>query len=80
VTTEDLRAARQAWAHAHMDLDTCLTSVIPAALAADGAGGEELERLLSPEQTHDIARLYGITVGAWVRYTELLRQRGDASS
>lgn len=75
MTTEALREARQAWAHAHINLDTCLTTVIPAALAADAAGGEELQRLLTAEQTHEIARLYGETVGHWARYQELLRQR-----
>jgi hypothetical protein len=73
VTTEELRAARQAWAHAHMDLDTTLTSIIPAALAADTRGGEELQRLLTEEQSHEIARLYGEAVGSWARYRELLR-------
>ena len=73
MTTDELRAARQAWAHAHMDLDTCLTKVIPAALAADAGGGEELQRLLTPDQTHEIARLYGESVGSWARYQELLR-------
>jgi hypothetical protein len=77
VTNDALRAARQEWAHAHIELDTCLTAVIPAALAADAAGGEELQRLLTPSQTHDIARLYGRAVGAWARYTELLRHGGE---
>ena len=73
MTTEVLREARQAWAHAHMDLDTHLTQIIPAALAADSRGGEELQRLLTPEQSHLIAGLYGAAVGAWARYRELLR-------
>jgi hypothetical protein len=77
VTTDALRAARQEWAHAHIELDTCLTAVIPAALAADQDGGEELQRLLTPEQSHEIARLYGRAVGAWASYRELLRH-GDA--
>ena len=73
MTTEALRQARQAWAHAHMNLDTCLTKIIPAALAADAQGGEELQRLLTPEQSHDIAGMYGAAVGAWANYRELLR-------
>ena len=78
VTTDELRAARQAWAHAQVELDTCLTRFIPAALAADTQGGEELQRLLTPEQTHEISRLYGATVGLWARYRELLRHLDDA--
>ena len=74
MTTDDLRAARQAWARAHMELDTCLTAVLPAALAADSSGGEELQRLLTEEQTHEIARLYGEAVGYWAKYRELLRE------
>lgn len=73
MTNDVLREARRAWAHAHMDLDTCLTSIIPAALAADAHGGEELQRLLTEEQVHEIARLYGEAVGYWARYRELLR-------
>jgi hypothetical protein len=73
VTTEALREARQAWAHAHIELDTCLTQIIPAALAADARGGEELQRILTPEQAHHIAGLYGAAVGAWAKYRELLR-------
>ena len=73
MTNDALRAARQAWAHAHMDLDTCLTSIIPAALAADAQGGEELQRLLTEDQAHEIARLYGEAVGYWAKYRELLR-------
>ena len=73
MTTEALREARQAWAHAHIELDTCLTQIIPAALAADSRGGEELQRLLTPEQSHYIAGLYGAAVGAWAKYRELLR-------
>ena len=78
VTTDALREARQAWAHAHMELDTCLTSIIPAALAADASGGEELQRLLTPEQSHAIARLYGEAVGSWARYRELLRHAAES--
>ena len=77
VTTDELRAARQAWAHAQVELDTCLTRVLPAALAADSRGGEELQRLLTPEQSHEISRLYGATVGLWARYRELLRHIDD---
>ena len=65
MTTEARRQARQAWAHAHMDLDTCLTKIIPAALANDLQGEEELQRLLTDDLTHEIARLYGTTVGYW---------------
>ena len=74
VTTDALREARQAWAKAHIDLDTCLTKLIPAALAADSHGGEELQRMLTPEQSHEIAGLYGAVIGAWARYRELLRE------
>jgi hypothetical protein len=77
VTTDELRKARQAWAHAHIELDTCLTKLIPAALAADARGGEELQQLLTPEQSHDIAGLYGAAIGAWARYRELLRHAGE---
>ena len=80
MTTEALREARQAWAHAHIDLDTCLTRILPAALAADERGGEELQRLLTPEQTHEIGRLYGEAVGTWARYRELLRHADSDSA
>ena len=79
VTTEALREARQAWAHAHMTLDAGLTRIIPAALAADASGGEELQRLLTPEQSHEIAGLYGAAVGAWAKYRELLRHAEEES-
>jgi hypothetical protein len=74
VTTDALREARQAWARAHLELDACLTQVIPAALAADSSGGEKLQRMLTPQQTHDIAGMYGAVVGAWAKYRELLRE------
>jgi len=73
VTTEDLRAARTAWAHAQIALDKRLTAVLPAALVAGPDGGADLERLLTPEQSHEIAGLYGTVVGAWAKYAELLR-------
>jgi hypothetical protein len=79
VTTDELRAARRAWAHAQMDLDTCLTRLIPAALAADGQG-EELQAMLTPEQTHEISQLYGMAVGSWARYRELLRHSVDPTA
>ena len=79
VTFDDLRAARQAWAHAHIELDTYLTQFIPAALAADVDRGGELERVLTPEHSREIAGLYGAAVGAWTHYRELLH-RADAIS
>ena len=78
MTTDELRQARIAWAHAQMELDTCLTKYVPAALAADARGGEELQRMLTPEQTHQISGLYGAAVGAWARYRELLRHVSPA--
>ena len=77
MTTTELRAARQAWANAHLALDTALTRLLPAALAADADGGEELQRLLTPEQTHEVAELYGRAVGLWAAYRELLRHSTD---
>jgi hypothetical protein len=77
VTVDGLRSARQAWAHAHVELDTCLTEFIPVALAADR--GRELEGLLTPERSHEIAGLYGAAIGAWAHYRELLH-RGEAMS
>ena len=79
VTTDALRAARQAWAYAHIDLDTAMTAVIPAALAADPHGGEELQNLLTPAQSHQISELYGRAVGLWAAYTELLRLHRQAA-
>jgi hypothetical protein len=73
VTTDELRGARHAWADAHLALDSCLTKVLPAALAADARGGDELQRMLTPEQTHEISELYGKAVGRWAAYRELLR-------
>ena len=73
MTTDELRQARQDWAHAHMDLDTHLTQFIPAALAADSHGGEELQRMLTPEQSHQISQLYGHAVALWVKYRVLLQ-------
>jgi hypothetical protein len=78
MTTDELRAARQAWAHAQMDLDKHLTQFIPAALAADAHGGEELQQMLTPEQTHTISQLYGDVVALWVRYRVLLQHLDDA--
>ena len=78
MTTDELRQARQDWAHAQMDLDTHLTQFIPAALAADAHGGEELQRLLTPEQTHQISQLYGNVVALWVRYRVLLQHLDEA--
>ena len=78
VTTQELREARQAWAHAHLDLDRAMTAFLPAALAADEQGGEELQRLLTPDQTHEISELYGRAVGLWARYRELLRHTEEA--
>jgi hypothetical protein len=46
---------------------------IPLALARDTQGGQEQQRLLTPERSHEIARLYGEAVGSWARYQELLR-------
>ncbi|MDX6197159.1 MAG: hypothetical protein QOJ79_310 [Actinomycetota bacterium] len=79
MTTDELRQARQEWAHAQMDLDTRLTRFIPAALAADAHGGEELQRLLTPEQTHEISQLYGNVVALWVRYRVLLQHLDEAA-
>ena len=79
MTTDELRRARHAWAGAHLALDSCLTAVLPAALAADARGGDELQRLLTPEQTHEISELYGRTVGLWAAYRELLRHTADPS-
>lgn len=73
MTTAELRQARQAWATAHLALDTALTRLLPAALAAHPAGGEELQQLLTPEQTHEVSELYGRAVGLWAAYRELLR-------
>jgi hypothetical protein len=73
VTTDELRRARHAWADAHLALDSCLTKVLPAALAADVRGGDELQRMLTPEQTHEISELYGRAIGHWAAYRELLR-------
>jgi hypothetical protein len=58
-----------------MELDTVLTELIPAALAADDRGGAELQRLLTPEHTHEVSELYGRAVGLWARYRELLRHQ-----
>ncbi len=82
MTTEVLKEARQDWAHAQMDLDTHLTRFIPAALAADAHGGEELQGMLTPEQTHEISQLYGKVVALWVRYRVLLQHldEGEHSS
>ena len=74
MTTDALREARQTWAHAQMDLDTYLTRFIPVALAADAEGGEELERMLRPEQSAEIARLYGETISLWTKYLALMRK------
>ena len=78
VTTDELRHARHAWADAQLALDTCLTKVLPAALAADARGGDELQQLLTAEQTHEISELYGQAVGRWAAYRELLRQAAPA--
>ena len=80
MTTNELREARQAWAQAHLALDTALTAVLPAALAAHPQGGEELQQLLTPEQTHEIGQLYGRAVGLWAAYRELLRHTGADSA
>ena len=80
MTTDELRAARQEWAHAQMDLDTRLTQFIPAALAADAKSGEELQRMLTPEQTHEISQLYGNVVALWVRYRVLLQHLDEATT
>ena len=77
VTTAELREARQAWARAHLALDACLTKVLPAALAEDAHGGEELQAMLTEEQTHEISELYGQAVGHWARYRESLRLAGQ---
>ena len=73
MTTDALRQARQDWAHAQIDLDTHLTRFIPAALAADAHGGEELQQMLTPEQSHNISQLYGNVVALWVKYRVLLQ-------
>ena len=73
MTTEALREARNAWAHAQLALDTRLTTVLPAALALTEASGEELQKLLTDDVAHDISELYGQTVGLWAKYRELLR-------
>ena len=57
-----------------MNLDTCLTRIIPLALTTDARGGEDLQRILTPAQSREIARLYGQAVGSWANYRELLRQ------
>jgi hypothetical protein len=80
MTTEALRQARQEWAYAQMDLDKHLTQFIPAALAADAHGGEELQRLLTPEQSHTISQLYGNAVALWVRYRVLLQHLDEGYS
>jgi hypothetical protein len=80
MTTDELRAARQAWAHAQMDLDTLLTQFIPAALAADAQGGEELQRMLTPEQTHEISQLYGNVVALWLKYRVLLQHLDESAT
>jgi hypothetical protein len=80
MTTDELRQARQDWAHAQMDLDTLLTRFIPAALAADANGGEELQQMLTPDQTHEISQLYGQAVALWVRYRVLLQHLDEAQS
>jgi hypothetical protein len=80
MTTDELRAARQEWAHAQMDLDTRLTKFLPAALAADAHGGEELQQMLTPDQTHEISDLYGKAVALWVRYRVLLQHLDEASA
>jgi hypothetical protein len=79
MTTDELRKARQDWAHAQMDLDTHLTRFIPAALAADAHGGEELQSMLTPDQTHQISQLYGTAVALWVRYRVLLQHLDEAT-
>ena len=78
MTTDELRKARQEWAQAQMELDTLLTRFIPAALAADAHGGEELQKMLTPEQTHEISQLYGTAVALWVRYRVLLQHLDEA--
>lgn len=80
MTTEALSAARMAWAHAQIALDKRLTAVLPAALITGPDGGAELEELLTPEQSHEIAGLYGTVVGAWAKYAELLRASREARS
>ena len=70
MTTDELRAARQKWAAAHLNLDKIVAAVLAA---ADAGGGQELQQLLTPELAHEISGLYGTVVGAWVHYRELLR-------
>ena len=74
MTTDEMRRVRQAWAQAHLELEQALQAALPAASAADANAGERLQTLLTDQQAHLMAELYGKAVGYWSNYRELLRE------
>ena len=72
----DVFAAQRDWAHAQVELDTYLTQVLPALLAASQGASPNGFPTLTDEQMREIGGLYGRVVGLWALYGELRREMG----